>query len=637
MLPRFFLLLSFLFTIKSYSQNTGDVFNDSIFYSGRYLLKVSESDVDSKLLDIKKFSLTQQIHLFYCKGGFYLNRNQHDSALIYYKKAESLLKKVSVHPIKQASLYYFIAFIHDANNIDNRNHVLPILLKADSLIQKSYHGKILGYIRDFIVEVYRESGKLDQALKWLEDTEKIYKEHNDSISENLLITKVSVLNQLGDKTGDINYYKQALLIANYLISSNQLFNIDAYKVKILAEKGVALSNLGNSNDAINYFKDARNINLSLGYVQSATLQDLNIFHELKKQNNYKAIIELGPELITKCKEYGFENRLVEIYHAMYLAYDALKNLKEANNYLRLYVEAKEENLKKQYSDDLEELGEKYKSTLKDLEIQKINTEKQQVLLEKKTKEKELFYVVLGLSIITILLAIAIITAFKFKNAKSKIQQQSEELKQTNIQLDKEIKQKNFLFRELHHRVKNNFQLIISFLRLQEKIAGNLTLEEFIKNSELKMNAMSLVHEMLYKEGNTETINIKGYILELSESIVNAFGNEKCDVDFKIYGDNISLSIGKAVSIGLVINELITNSIKHGGEEELEIAVKIFDKEDKIELIYKDNGKGFPENFNPEVSKSLGVRAIILLMSQINAQVLWKNNNGVEWQFLIPKT
>ena len=101
------------------------------------------------------------------------------------------------------------------------------------------------------------------------------------------------------------------------------------------------------------------------------------------------------------------------------------------------------------------------------------------------------------------------------------------------------------------------------------------------------------------------------------------------------GSAITVSIDKAIPIGLVTNEILINSLKYANEDELEILIELKNEGDSFSILIRDNGVGFPENFNPETMNSLGSRAILLLMKQIDAAVSWKNDAGASWKLTIP--
>lgn len=148
--------------------------------------------------------------------------------------------------------------------------------------------------------------------------------------------------------------------------------------------------------------------------------------------------------------------------------------------------------------------------------------------------------------------------------------------------------------------------------------------------------MSMVHEMLYKDLNIDKIDLLSYLEELGNYIVEAIENFNTDVDFKISGSSIQLSLDQAVPLGLVVNEIITNSIKHVDRESLGISIEISDYDDYFKVTISDDGPGIRSEINLKETNSFGMKIINLLMHQLNASVEWSSIEGVVCQLTIPK-
>jgi two-component sensor histidine kinase len=271
--------------------------------------------------------------------------------------------------------------------------------------------------------------------------------------------------------------------------------------------------------------------------------------------------------------------------------------------------------------------------LADYQTKEIEKEKIAETKRKQLARQQRDWISYVLLIVVILLIIVFVFMYRFSLAKKRIETQSNELETNNIQLSELIHDKEFLFKELHHRVKNNFQLVIGFLRLQEKYAGNQSIEYFIRQSEMKLNAMAMVHEMLYREQTNELVDLIQYLQNLGESIIGTAS--VIDVDFLCEGETALLPIDKAIPIGLTVNEIIFNSLKHTNQEELTIRIILIKIDNRLLIEINDNGEGFKTDFDPATNNSLGVKAIQLLMEQIGGTTEWKNDNGARWFLKIP--
>ncbi len=194
-----------------------------------------------------------------------------------------------------------------------------------------------------------------------------------------------------------------------------------------------------------------------------------------------------------------------------------------------------------------------------------------------------------------------------------------------------LEEKEWLVKEIHHRVKNNLQIVISLLSTQSKYLDNEEAVAAISESRHRMQAMSLIHQKLYQSENTTSVNMQTYITELSDYLKTSFNNGK-EINFLSNVDEILLDISQAIPIGLILNEVITNAIKYAfeGREAGNIQIKMLCIDgSKILLEIKDNGVGLPDDFNIQISDSMGMRLMKGLVKQINGNLFIANDSGVK--------
>jgi two-component sensor histidine kinase len=175
--------------------------------------------------------------------------------------------------------------------------------------------------------------------------------------------------------------------------------------------------------------------------------------------------------------------------------------------------------------------------------------------------------------------------------------------------------KEILLKEIHHRVKNNMQLVISLLKIQSRDVNQLSIKDFVKISQSRINSMALIHENLYQSDDLNKVNFKEYLNNLTQSILSSYEGFK-EVELNIDVNDLYLNIEMAIPVGLIINELINNSYKHAFVEKEKgiINLKLVQNAEQYELIIADNGIGMDENKNN--IKSLGIELVRLLVSQI---------------------
>jgi PAS domain S-box-containing protein len=199
------------------------------------------------------------------------------------------------------------------------------------------------------------------------------------------------------------------------------------------------------------------------------------------------------------------------------------------------------------------------------------------------------------------------------------------------QLRKSIKEKDMLLKEIHHRVKNNLQIISSLLNLQKGHLSEKNVVESFVESQNRIRAMAMVHEKLYLSGNTAQINIRDYIQELTKFLYLSYPLEEKQIRFYPDIDDELTDIDTTIDIGLIINELMTNALKYAfeGMNEGSISLSIHQKEDLIEICFADNGRGMPEE-KLYREDSLGLTIVRSLVEQNNGKLKINNNSGTEF-------
>jgi len=206
-----------------------------------------------------------------------------------------------------------------------------------------------------------------------------------------------------------------------------------------------------------------------------------------------------------------------------------------------------------------------------------------------------------------------------------------EVKRINEELVRSLSEKELMLKEIHHRVKNNLQIVSSLLRLQaEKITDKSAIEHF-RLSEQRIKSMALIHQQLYKTKDLSRINFREYLYELCSYLMFANATSQRKITFTIEAEELYFGIDTALPCGLIINELFTNSIKHAfpNAECGSIIVK-FGKEpaDKYLLVIKDNGIG-AVNLDLEKTTSLGMELVNTLTQQLEGEISLHVDNGTE--------
>jgi two-component sensor histidine kinase len=196
-------------------------------------------------------------------------------------------------------------------------------------------------------------------------------------------------------------------------------------------------------------------------------------------------------------------------------------------------------------------------------------------------------------------------------------------------------EKEILLKEVHHRVRNNLQIIISLLNLQApKIKDEHALDVF-KEYQCRIEAMALVHEVLYKSGEFAQINMNEYLNNLTRGLLRTYQDDNKIIKINTNINEISINIDTAIPCGLIFNELLSNSLKYAfpayPEGEINITVNRSNN-GYLELTYADNGIGLPDNFDLEHSDSLGLKLVNgLAKSQLQGEIDLVQDQGTKFK------
>ncbi|KYK29345.1 MAG: hypothetical protein AYK19_19885 [Theionarchaea archaeon DG-70-1] len=208
-----------------------------------------------------------------------------------------------------------------------------------------------------------------------------------------------------------------------------------------------------------------------------------------------------------------------------------------------------------------------------------------------------------------------------------------ESKKAEKQIRASLKEKEVLLREIHHRVKNNMQIISSLLNLQSQYIESDQLREAFRDSRNRIRSMAIVHEKLYQSRDLASVDFREYIKSLTSSLFQSSRTDMGRITLKIEVEDVSLGSDHAIPCGLIINELISNCLKHAfpGNRKGEITIKLRALDEKeIELVVADNGVGMPKSIDFKNTKSLGLRLVtILAEDQLNGTIRVDRTEGTE--------
>jgi len=213
-----------------------------------------------------------------------------------------------------------------------------------------------------------------------------------------------------------------------------------------------------------------------------------------------------------------------------------------------------------------------------------------------------------------------------------------ERKKMTEQIEASLAEKEVLLKEIHHRVKNNMQVISSLLFMQERLVKDDKTREILRESQNRIKSMALIHEKLYQSVDLVRIDYTEYLQGISRYMLESYHMDPTFIKLQISSETVFLNIDKAVPCSLILNELISNSLKHAFPKERKgiITIDLQIKAGTYILIYCDDGIGIPDGITVDGTESLGMHLINGLVKQLNGSIILDRKTGMKYTITFPE-
>jgi len=621
-----------------------------------YFLPILSYCQDLELQDkLTRLSEAEQVFLYDEYAKKYRETNPKRS-LEYCNKGLVLAEKVK-DTSSVAYFYTFIGVLH--KNMGNYEVALDFYKKAIPVNQliKNIPGN--AGIYNNIAFVYRLQGKYKNALEYYLKSLELFENEPKYARQ-----KSNVLNNIGSLYQDQKNYKKAIEYFGESLKIAQQIKDTLGIAFAYNNTGEVYLKQGKTQEAKAFFwkslvwKKAKNhkrsmasgyANLGLVYQKEQKLDSaeyqlgeaLNLYREISDLNGeVETLLALGDIKISQNQDDKAANYYQEaLKHSLGMGTKPLTQ--KAYKYLSEYF-AKKQEYAQAYSmrvfydntkdslmnleqmKQVNEMQARYDDDSKKKQIQLLEKEKTIYSLEK-ASQNQLKWVLTGVLVVVVLGIIGLAWAYRLK------QRSNEQLSQQNKVVEETLSQKEILLKEIHHRVKNNLQIISSLLHLQAHKGQNP--QDMLQQSQDRIQAMAIIHEKLYKSDNLQSISLADYIENLLNYFEKTYALEQKNIQVQTTLENIHLDIDRLVPCGLILNELITNAIKYAFTEKHTGIISVWAslQAGVCILEIKDNGVGLPADFNPQKAKSLGLRLVDGLVKQIKGAWEYKTENGSLFQ------
>ncbi|WP_431108523.1 histidine kinase dimerization/phosphoacceptor domain -containing protein [Winogradskyella poriferorum] len=594
---------------------------ESLFLLGEYLVQRDPDKAELIAEDLKANFIKNDSNEIrrnnYIFAASHRWHGDYSTALEYYRGINSYSKRnkdsldiaISSHFIGTISMYL-------GNNVESQKHLLEAAEIYNVVGTAKQKARINNTLAGFYLNVDQlEKGK-QQYLKALKQFEVL----QDSTG------LASVNANLGMVYTDLGEYEKA----EYHLMKQKEYNV---VFPTLREMGFHHDFLGLLRQEQNRLDEAYEEHLKALKIRENLSSTYNLCESKIHMGEILIKLERYDEAINQLKDvFSFEeheslNQEQRAYDLLAEAYEKQGDYKSALGNFKAYKTMTDSIYSKESIEIIAEKDALYNQHKKDAEIALLSKEKE-ISETKLSRSKSIMIIsFIGLGLLTI----AALALLKLNR----------KIKSKNETISKALKDRELLLHETHHRVKNNLQMISSLLNLQSKYVKDDNVFEVLQNGRNRVQSMAILHKNLYVGEDLNMVNIQHYFEGLVDSILNSYNKTENDIDLKIDADKVTMDVESVIPLGLIVNELITNSLKHAFPKDIkskpEITLKMSEREDFYTLRVSDNGVGIQNDIIENGKKeSFGQRLIRSLSKKLKASMSVTNDNGTSVSFVLPK-
>jgi len=560
-------------------------------------------------------------------GIVYETISDYPQAMGYYKQSYDKYKEIN-DVAGTALLLNNIGFVYEA--LSKYKEALEYYLKSLYQYEQIDDKDGMASLLNNIGNVYQAISNYDRALEYLQKARDMYLDLGDSSGVAIAIHNIGIIyHDLGDYDKALEYYFQSMQTD---IDQNDKMGISASYNNI----AVVYDEIDELDKSLDYYNRSLALSEDIKdrYSIANTINNKG-FLLLKMKKTDDAFIHFTKALKI-AQEISAQELIKESYDGLSQYYQDQKDFQKSLEYYILCEDIEDSLFSINTQKQISELQLQYDLESKEREISLLQKENEIKKLQL-NRQKNLRYFFIAIFIFLVL--IILLTYYAYitkKRMTTNLLEEIEERTKIEEQLKLSLKEKNVMLKEIHHRVKNNMQIISSLLSLQAQHIKDEESLQIFNDSQDRIRSMALVHEKLYQSSDFSSIDFSEYVHDLVSSIHQPkLTNIETDIDV----ENIVIDINKAVPCGLIINELITNAFKHAfpnnQEGKIKITMKLDDTETYI-LVISDNGIGLPDDLDFRNTKSLGLQLVTGLVRQLQGNVDVDRTTGTKFTIIFQK-
>lgn len=578
--------------------------------SAKYLVRGAQM---AESLDYTKGKIVLYRSLGSVKG----RQGDYAEALSWLKKGKQLIeeKKLPIinrvdYLINEGAAHYFAGFLGKA---------IEPYIEAVEICRENGFDQKRGMLLNNLGIFYRNLDRFDEAIKIYEESYTLRTEMKDTMGiANILFNMSAAYGKNQAYEVAVEKLDEALGLYRILKSENDIARCEL-------SKGTTLTDAEKYQEALDVLMPLgkrQNLNLepSNALLLRLTLAKLHVyFQDYNAANQHLNLIQ------DVVMESDFYKEKAEFSKLKADVMEGLGQFKEANAYRKQFISIFEEKTETESQALLKEMETKYLTLEKDNEIALLNSENEISNLKLKASNQRNLGLAIGIGLFGLL------SFFLYRLYR--------QVKSQNVTISRANREKEILLKEIHHRVKNNLQVVSSLLGLQSRYVDNQQAHQAIQTGRARVQSMSLLHQNVYRNNNLKSVNIKHYFNELGKNLFENYNLNQKKIEFLNEIEDLELDIDIVVPMGLITNELISNALKYAftDQENGHIKLTIDQEGSDVVLSVSDNGKGVPFTSLPDRSESLGLQLIKSFSEKLNATIDISNESGTTFQIRFDPT
>jgi len=546
-------------------------------------------------------------------GYEYYLKGLHEKSIVHYNKALDYYE-LQNDASNQATVLAAIAETYRNEHVPGL--AIDYFLRSARMFDQHGRTAEVSRIYNSMTDLFLRQGDLGSALVYMNKSRKILELSPDKEAlAQLYNNEGRVYNDYKKYDTAIYYYDQAAMLFGSL-------DLRHDQGRALHNKANSLRERGDLNDALTLCRkvlEMKEINENIKSKVFSLLLMSNIYADMK---NSDQAIKFALEGLQLSERYGFKDR--QRVALLYLsdAYELVPDYKLALHYHKKYADLMDIVYDSSKYIQVARMKTVYETEKQEqtIEIQKANLEANNAVIElAKTKANFLFIAVIFVFILGLVLFVGYLN--KTKRNRMLVAQKNE--------IERQNSEREVLLKEIHHRVKNNLQVISSLLSMQSRTMKESEAKAAVREGQSRIKSMSLIHQKLYGENNLSKINMREYIEELSDFLFKSYkpGN---DIHKLIEAEELLLDVDIAMPLGLIVNELISNALKYAFDPKMEgmVKVSLLKVDSSLVLNISDSGKGLPQNFSS--SQSMGMNLVNILVTQLDGTMHISQGEGTSF-------